>query len=95
MADFDLNGTLYPIIAGVVELMPSFLALIIAVVPIAGFKSILNPDHKSELKMWFAGGAHHHDVCGWFHHQVLGPDRKDDEFLILKPPVGLLSTGTF
>jgi len=34
MADFDLNATLYPIIAGVVELMPSFLSLIIAVVPI-------------------------------------------------------------
>lgn len=34
MADFDLNATLYPIIAGVVALMPSFLSLIIAVVPI-------------------------------------------------------------
>lgn len=34
MADFDINSTLYPIISGVVALMPSFLDLILAVVPI-------------------------------------------------------------
>lgn len=34
MADFDLNATIGPIIQGVIELMPSFLSLIINVVPI-------------------------------------------------------------
>jgi len=34
MADFDLNATIGPIISGVIELMPNFLALIVAVVPI-------------------------------------------------------------
>lgn len=34
MADFDLNATIGPIILGVIELMPNFLALIVAVVPI-------------------------------------------------------------
>jgi len=31
---FDLNGTLGPIIDGVVALMPTFLSLIVAIVPI-------------------------------------------------------------
>lgn len=31
---FDLNGTIGPIIDGVVDLMPSFLNLIVAVVPV-------------------------------------------------------------
>lgn len=31
---FDLNGTIGPILDGVIELMPSFLALVIAVVPV-------------------------------------------------------------
>lgn len=34
LATFDLNATLGPIIDGVVALMPSFLNLILAVVPI-------------------------------------------------------------
>jgi len=34
MADFDLNATIGPIILGVIELMPNFLALIVSVVPI-------------------------------------------------------------
>ena len=34
MAAFDLNATLGPIIDGVVNLMPSFLALIVAIVPV-------------------------------------------------------------
>ena len=41
MADFDINGTLYPIISGVVELMPSFLDLILAVVPIVIVMSVV------------------------------------------------------
>ena len=41
MADFDINATLYPIIAGVVELMPSFLDLILAVVPIVIVMSVV------------------------------------------------------
>ena len=41
MADFDLNATLYPIIAGVVALMPSFLDLILAVVPIVIVMSVV------------------------------------------------------
>jgi hypothetical protein len=34
MATFDLNSTLGPIIDGVVNLMPSFLALVVAIVPV-------------------------------------------------------------
>ena len=41
MADFDINATLYPIIVGVVELMPSFLDLILAVVPIVIVMSVV------------------------------------------------------
>lgn len=41
MTDFDINATLYPIIAGVVELMPSFLELILAVVPIVIVMSVV------------------------------------------------------
>lgn len=41
MADFDINATLYPIISGVVELMPSFLELILAVVPIVIVMSVV------------------------------------------------------
>ena len=41
MADFDINATLYPIISGVVELMPSFLDLILAVVPIVIIMSVV------------------------------------------------------
>ena len=41
MATFDLNATLGPIIDGVVALMPSFLALILAVVPIVIVMSVV------------------------------------------------------
>jgi hypothetical protein len=41
VADFDLNATLYPIIQGVVELMPSFLDLILAVVPVIIVMSVV------------------------------------------------------
>lgn len=34
MADFDLNGTVGPIIDGVVTILPSFLNLVIGMVPI-------------------------------------------------------------
>jgi len=34
MASFDLNATLGPIIDGVVALMPSFLALVVGIVPV-------------------------------------------------------------
>lgn len=41
MATFDINETLYPIIAGVVDLMPSFLDLILSVVPIVIVMSVV------------------------------------------------------
>ena len=41
MASFDLNATLGPIIEGVVALMPSFLNLILAVVPIVIVMSVV------------------------------------------------------
>jgi len=41
VADFDINATLYPIIQGVVELMPSFLDLILAVVPVIIVMSVV------------------------------------------------------
>lgn len=41
MADFDINATLYPIIQGVVKLMPSFLELILAVVPVIIVMSVV------------------------------------------------------
>ena len=41
MTSFDINATLYPIIAGVVALMPSFLDLILAVVPIVIVMSVV------------------------------------------------------
>ena len=34
MATFDINATVGPIIYGVVDLMPSMLALVVAVVPV-------------------------------------------------------------
>ena len=34
MATFDLNSTIGPIIDGVIALMPSFLNLVIAIVPV-------------------------------------------------------------
>lgn len=48
MADFDINATLYPIIQGVVELMPTFLDLILAVVPIVIVMSVVG----FILKFW-------------------------------------------
>ena len=69
MADFDLNATLYPIIAGVVALMPSFLDLILAVVPIVSLVSTLS------------GGYRHRHVRRRIHHQVLGSHRCDDDLL--------------
>jgi hypothetical protein len=41
MTSFDINATLYPIISGVVALMPSFLELILAVVPIVIVMSVV------------------------------------------------------
>lgn len=41
MADFDINATIYPIISGVVEVMPAFLDLILSVVPIVITMSVV------------------------------------------------------
>lgn len=41
MADFDINATIYPIISGVVEVMPAFLDLILSVIPIVITMSVV------------------------------------------------------
>ena len=70
MADFDINATLYPIISGVVELMPSFLDL--------------KKCKSSGFISGILGGCayRHRDERCWVHYKVLGPDRQHDEILI-------------